>query len=154
MGELGRWLNAVYYAVSESPPETWIPPRLPCLYPSQHPSAVCADRAWSAYRPTPFRAGPQIVPARAVSHRIIAATRALRGPYCTKAHNQCNQNHEYSQEATPTLCQAIDLVVFHQDAPAFSPSVLPRWEEWPALPVLTETASPTKPHRRPSGAAK
>ena len=57
-----------------------------------------------------------------------------------------------SQEADPTLCQAIDPVVFHQDAPAFSPRVLPRGEKWPALlarvdtahasPTLTKTAVP------------
>ena len=31
-------------------------------------------------------------------------------------------------------------VVFHQDAPALSPSVLPRGDEWPALPARANTA--------------
>ena len=59
---------------------------------------------------------------------------------------------EESQEAALNLCQAIEPVVFHQDALAFSPSILPRGDKWPALPArantahaapdLTETAAP------------
>ena len=50
------------------------------------------------------------------------------------------------------IYQAIDPVVFHRDAPAFSPSVLPIRNRWPDLPlrsdtshvspVLTKTAAP------------
>ena len=47
---------------------------------------------------------------------------------------------EDSQEAVLNLCQAIKPVVFHQDAPAFSPSILPRGDKWPALPARTNTA--------------
>ena len=57
-----------------------------------------------------------------------------------------------AQVSAPITCQAIDPVVFHQDAPAFSSSILPRGDEWSALPAhadtshtdpaLTETAAP------------
>ena len=59
---------------------------------------------------------------------------------------------EEAQEAAPIFWQAIALVLFHPDAPALSPSVLPRGDEWPdlparadtahAAPALTETAAP------------
>ena len=62
------------------------------------------------------------------------------------------ENIEEAQEAGPALSQETPLVVFHQDAPAFSPSVLPRGDEWPALqtrantahtaPALTKTTAP------------
>ena len=47
---------------------------------------------------------------------------------------------EEAQEASPIIYQAIALVIFHPDAPSFSPSVLPREDEWPALPVCADTA--------------
>ena len=56
-----------------------------------------------------------------------------------------------SQESALTLCQAIYLVVFHPDAPAFSLSILTRGPKWHALMersntvhaaiVLTKTAA-------------
>ena len=59
---------------------------------------------------------------------------------------------EDAQEDAPTLCHSIPLVVFHQYAPTFSPSLLQRGDEWHYLsarsdtahvaPALTETASP------------
>ena len=47
---------------------------------------------------------------------------------------------EEAQEVALTLCQAITSVVFHQRALAFSPSFLPRPDEWPALPARVDTA--------------
>ena len=47
---------------------------------------------------------------------------------------------EEAQDAAPTLYQAIALVIFHQDASAFLPSVLPGGEEWPAFLMLPDTA--------------
>ena len=44
-----------------------------------------------------------------------------------------------SQEFDPTLFQAINLVIFHQYAPAFSPSILLRGDEWPALLTCADT---------------
>ena len=59
---------------------------------------------------------------------------------------------EEAQEAALTFCQAINLVIFHQDAPAFSSSASLRREGCPviparydtahAAPALTETATP------------
>ena len=50
---------------------------------------------------------------------------------------------EESQEAAPIICQAIEPVVFHQDTPAFSLSVLSRETYWPALPMRADTAHTT-----------
>ena len=71
---------------------------------------------------------------------------------------------EESQEDAPTLFQAISPVVFHQDAPAFSPSVLTRVSECPTLQAFptppmqpqhsTRPPLPTPSHQRPSGVAK
>ena len=47
---------------------------------------------------------------------------------------------EEAQEAAPILYQSIAPVVFHQEAKAFSPSVLPRGYKWPALLARTDTA--------------
>ena len=47
---------------------------------------------------------------------------------------------EEAQEAAPILCQDIARVFFHLDAPSFSHNVLPRGNEWPALPARSDTA--------------
>ena len=62
------------------------------------------------------------------------------GPYCTNDHDQREKNVKEAQEAAPTLWHDIPPVVFHQDAPVFSPNVLLRVEEWPALPARADTA--------------
>ena len=62
-------------------------------------------------------------------------------PTATRLAANLGATIEEAQEAAPTLCQAIDLVVFHQDAPAFSPRVLPRGDKWPALLVRADTAN-------------
>ena len=91
-------------------------------------------------RTTIVRAGPTIVPARAVL--IIKLTQP--GPYtCPTAPrltNNMSKNIEEAQEAALTLYHAIPYVVFHQDAPAFLSSVLLRRDEWPALPSRANTA--------------
>ena len=51
-----------------------------------------------------------------------------------------SQNIEEAQESASTLCQAIPPVVFHPDAPAFSPIILTRGSEWSSLPVHANTA--------------
>ena len=51
-----------------------------------------------------------------------------------------SENVKEAQEAAPALFHAIPPVVFHQDVPALSPRVLPRGEEWPALPARADTA--------------
>ena len=63
-----------------------------------------------------------------------------------------SQTIEEAQEAVPNLCQAISPIVFLQDEPAFSPRVLTRGADWPALlahantahaaPALTNTSAP------------
>ena len=50
------------------------------------------------------------------------------------------QTIEDAQEGAPTICQAIAPVVFHPDAPAFSPSVFTIGVEWPALTTRADTA--------------
>ena len=51
-----------------------------------------------------------------------------------------SKNTEKSQGAAPILCQAINPIVFHPDTTAFSPRVLLRRYEWPALPAHANTA--------------
>ena len=76
-----------------------------------------------------------------------------REPTAPSPTTNVTENIKEAQEAALKLCQATPPpVVFHQDAPAFSPGVLPRGDEWPALParadtahtapILTETAAP------------
>ena len=75
-----------------------------------------------------------------------------RAPTAPRFTTNVSKTIEEAQEAAPTLCQAITLVLFHQDAPELSPSVLPRGDDWPALtesadtahasPALTETDNP------------
>ena len=92
-------------------------------------------------RPTPVHAGPPTVPVRVAAHRIIFCNQGpTRGYNAPKITTNVSETIEDSQEASPTLCQAITLVVFHQDAPEFSPSVLPRGDEWPALPARANNA--------------
>ena len=63
-----------------------------------------------------------------------------RVPISLRLTTNVSDNIEEAQEDAPILCQAIDPVVFHQDAPAFSPSVLPGGDEGPALPARAVTA--------------
>ena len=49
------------------------------------------------------------------------------------------QTIEGAQEVSPTIRQSISLVVFHQDVPVFSPSILTRGSDWPALPACANT---------------
>ena len=87
-----------------------------------------------------------------------------RGPTAPRLTNNASETIAEAQEATPTLCQAIDPFVFYPDAPAFLPSVLLRGDDWLALPArvntthatpaLTDTAATTLLHQRPSGEAK
>ena len=83
------------------PPRRMSPAATTCLYPSRHPSAVRTDRACSVCRPTPVLAGPPIFPVQAPSHHIIATTRVLHGPYCTKDHDQCEWNHQGGPRRCP-----------------------------------------------------
>ena len=62
------------------------------------------------------------------------------GPTVPRLTTNMRKTIEDTQEAAPIICQAIDPVFFHQDAPAFSPSVLPRGDKWPALRARTNTA--------------
>ena len=82
--------------------------------------------------------------------RIQGPTRAPTAPTLTA---NMRKNIKEVQEASPTLWHAIPPpVISHQDAPSFSPSVLPRGDECPSLPAridtahaspaLTETAAP------------
>ena len=64
----------------------------------------------------------------------------MQGPTVPSRTNNVIETIKESLEAIPIIYQAIELVVFHQDAPAFSPSVLPRGDEWPALPACADTA--------------
>ena len=61
-------------------------------------------------------------------------------PTAPRITNNVRQNIEETQEAAPTLCQAIVMVVVHPDAPVLSPSVLMIGDEWPALPARADTA--------------
>ena len=73
-------------------------------------------------------------------------------PNVTRITTNVSETIKESQEADPTICQAINPDVFHKDIPAFSPSLSPRGDEWPALlacnhtdhaaPSLTKTAAP------------
>ena len=63
-----------------------------------------------------------------------------RGPTTPTLMTNVTETINRAQEATPTLFQDIDQVVFHLDASAFSPSVLLRGDEWPALPARDNTA--------------
>ena len=64
-------------------------------------------------------------------------TQVPKGPRLT---TNMRETIKEAQEAAPTLYQAIEPVVFHQDTPSFSPRVLPRREEWSALPARADTA--------------
>ena len=68
-------------------------------------------RQSSLYEWIPIRKFPQLGP--------------YAGPYCAKAKDHMSQTIKEAQEASPTLFQAISLVVFHPDAPSFAHSVLP-----------------------------
>ena len=63
-----------------------------------------------------------------------------RPPAATRLTANISQTIKEAQESSPTLCQAISLVVFHPDAPVFSPSVPTRGAKWPALPTRIDTA--------------
>ena len=63
-----------------------------------------------------------------------------RAPTAPRLTTNVSETIEEAQEAAPIIYQAIDLVVFHQDVPAFSPSILPRGDDWPGLPVRADTA--------------
>ena len=63
-----------------------------------------------------------------------------RSPTAPRLTTNASGNIEEYQEAAPNLCQVTPPVIFHQDAPAFSPSVLPRGDKWPALPARADTA--------------
>ena len=75
-----------------------------------------------------------------------------RAPTAQRLTTNVSETIQEAQEADPTLCQAIDLVIFHPDVPAFSSRVLLRVYEWTdlparattakAAPALTETATP------------
>ena len=75
-----------------------------------------------------------------------------QGPTAPRLTTNVSETIEEDQESGPTLCQAIKPVIFHQDAPAFSPRILPRGDDWPSLlarantahtaPALTKTAAP------------
>ena len=75
-----------------------------------------------------------------------------RSPSAPRLTTNVIKNIEESQEDALTLCHTTTPVVFHQDSPAFSPSVLRSGDKWPSLPAradtthaapaLTETAPP------------
>ena len=75
-----------------------------------------------------------------------------------------SENTEEAHEASPTLWHTTPMVVFHQDAPEFSPSVLPRGDEWPDLLAhadtdhrslaLTKTATPDPATSEAIGSSK
>ena len=56
----------------------------------------------------------------------------MRPPPAPRLMTNLSETTEESKEAAPILCQAIALVISHQDAPAFLPIVLPRGDEQPA----------------------
>ena len=62
-----------------------------------------------------------------------------RAPTALRLKTNASQNIEEAQEAAPILCQAIPPVVFHPDALAFSPRILTRGSDWPALPACANT---------------
>ena len=72
----------------------------------------------------------------------------MRAPTAPSLTTNVIENTEEAQEAVPTLYQAIPQVVFQQDSPAFSPSVLLKEDKWPVLLVRADTANaapePTK----------
>ena len=63
-----------------------------------------------------------------------------RAPTAPRLTANASKIIEEAQEAAPTLYHTIPPLVFHQDAPTFSPSVLPGGDEWPALPACADTA--------------
>ena len=75
-----------------------------------------------------------------------------RAPTSPRLTTNVSENTNEAQEAAPALFQSVPPVVFHQDAPAFSLSVLLRRDKWPdiparantthAAPALTNTAAP------------
>ena len=115
---------------------------------------------WCTHRPGVKYVQANACPCRSTNHpctsgflskncRNQGPTRAPTAPTLT---TYVRKNIEEAQESAPTLCHTTPLVVFHQDASAFFPNVLPIWEEWPALltrantnhatPALTETVAP------------
>ena len=76
----------------------------------------------------------------------------MQGPTIPRLTINVRETFEEAQEVARTLCQVIEIGVFHQDTPLFSPSVLPSGDEWPdlparddtthATPALTETSAP------------
>ena len=63
-----------------------------------------------------------------------------RVPNAPRLTTNVSQNIKEAQEFDLNLCQAISPVFFHPYTPAFSPSVLTRGSEWPALPARADTA--------------
>ena len=64
----------------------------------------------------------------------------MRGPTAPSLTTNVRKTIEEAQEAAPTLWQAIAPVLFFQDPPAFSPSILLIGDDWPALPARADTA--------------
>ena len=61
-------------------------------------------------------------------------------PNAPRLKTNVSQKIEEVQVDILNFCQATPLVVFHQDTPAFSPRILPRGDDRPALPTHTDTA--------------
>ena len=136
----GRFPNAACDAVYKVSPVTRGPSWTPDLYPSQFPSDVRTGRAWSVCMPTHVRAGPPTVPVWVSDHRKIVATGNLHGPllhqgswptWVKTSMRPKNPPQPSVRPPPPT--------VFHQDTPAFSPSVLMWGSDWPALPACAGT---------------
>ena len=62
------------------------------------------------------------------------------GPTAPRLTTNVSETIEEAQEAAPIICQAINPVIFHQDAPSFLTSVLLRGDKWPALPARADTS--------------
>ena len=68
-----------------------------------------------------------------------------QAPTAPRLKTNMSQTIKEAQEASPTLFQAISLVIFHPDASSFAHSILPRGAKWTDLLAQTDT-----PPRGPS----
>ena len=64
----------------------------------------------------------------------------MRAPTVPRLTTNVIQNIKEAKESIPILFQPIPLVVFHPDAPTFSPSVLIIVFKWITLPACANTA--------------
>ena len=110
--------------------------------------SVRTGRVGSACSPTPVHAGPPIVPVQAVAHRIISATRALRGDLLHQGSRPTWAKLSRSPKKPPRLSDRPSTrLSFSKTHQRSHPA--PSREETSGLPYQRVPTPPTRPQQSP-----